>query len=111
MTTTRTGAVFTLVTASRPKRASTPASRAEAMATGMRSISFSNQPLAPAQAISRPQTMKAPTASGMSRPEVDASRAAPGVDQAVSTGWRVHRLKTRLVMPMPRPRAHSHEAV
>ena len=81
------------------------------MATGMRSISFSNQPLAPAQAISSPQTMKAPMASGISTPEVDASSAAPGVDQAVSTGWRVQRLKARLVRPMPRPRAHSQEAV
>ena len=81
------------------------------MATGMRSISFSNQPLAPATVMSRPQTTKAPIASGISTPEVEASRAAPGVDQAVSTGWRVHRLKARLVTPMPRPSAQSHEAV
>ena len=47
----------------------------------------------------------------MARPEVDASSAAPGVDQAVRMGWRVHRLKPRLVRPMPRPSAHSHEAV
>ena len=78
---------------------------------GMRSISFSNSPLAPAATISSPQTMKAPTASGMATPAVDASSAAPGVDQAVRMGWRVHRLRPRLVRPMPRPSAHSHEAV
>jgi hypothetical protein len=108
---TSSGAVRTLNTASSPNLASTPASSADAMATGMRSISFSNQPLAPAQTISRPQTMKAPMASGMATPALDASSAAPGVDQAVSTGWRVHRLSSKVVTPMPRPSAHSHEAV
>jgi len=38
------------------------------------------------------------------------SSAAPGVDQAVSTGWRYHRLRPRLVPPMPKPSAQIHEA-
>ncbi len=40
-----------------------------------------------------------------------ASSAAPGVDHAVSTGWRYHRLSPALVSPMPRPRAQIHELV
>ena len=56
--------------------------------------------------------MKAPTASasGTPAPAVTSS-AAPGVDQAVSTGMRYHRLRPALVNPMPMPSAHSHDAV
>ena len=51
--------------ACRPKRASTPASSAEAIAIGILFITRSNQPVAPASVISSAQTMKAPTASFM----------------------------------------------
>lgn len=55
--------------------------------------------------------MKAPIASAIGTPEVAASSAAPGVDQAVSTGWRVHRDRPRLVRPMPMPSAQIQEVV
>jgi len=48
-----------------PKRASTPPSSAEASAAGMRSITRSNQPVAPASRISAPHTRKAPVASAI----------------------------------------------
>ena len=75
--------------ASMPKRVSTPASRADAMATGMRFITRSNKPLKPTAVMSRPHKRKAPMASGIVRPDAPAAiTAAPGVDQAVSTGLR-----------------------
>ena len=48
-----------------PKRASTPASSADATATGMRFMPFSNQPLRPVRMTSRAHSMKDPTASAM----------------------------------------------
>ena len=55
----------------------------------MRFMARSNQPLTPATVMSSAQTMKAPTASAMPTPApAVTSSAAPGVDQAVSTGWR-----------------------
>ena len=50
--------------ASRPKRVSTPASSAAAIAMGTRSISRSNRPDAPASVISTAETMNAPVATG-----------------------------------------------
>jgi hypothetical protein len=44
--------------------------------------------VAPARTIKALQTMKAPMACGRSTPLLAATSAAPGVDQAVSTGWR-----------------------
>ena len=74
---------------SSPKRSSTPASMPEAIATGMRSIARSNQPEKPAIVISAAETRKAPVASSIVRPAaLVTSRAAPGVDQAVTTGAR-----------------------
>ncbi len=59
------------------------------MATGMRSIARSNQPEKPASVIRAAETRKAPVASSMVRPTAPVtSRAAPGVDQAVTTGAR-----------------------
>ena len=111
MTSTSSGALLTVSTASSPKRASTPASKAAATAKGMRSIRRSNQPVRPKIRINTAQNRNAPTASGMLRPEVAASKAAPGVDQAVKMGWRDHQDRPRLVSPMPRPRAHIQELV
>ena len=49
----------------------------------------SNQPVAPATKISRPQNMNAPMASAIGTPtRLVASSAAPGVDQAVTMGMR-----------------------
>ena len=71
-----------------------------------------NQPLAPATVMSSAHTMKAPTACAIGTPTpAVTSSAAPGVDQAVSTGCRYHRLRPRLVQPMPRPSAQIHDAV
>ena len=47
----------------------------------------------------------------MGMPWVAAISAAPGVDQAVSTGRRYHSDSSRLLAPMPRPRAQIQEAV
>jgi hypothetical protein len=45
--------------------------------------------VAPARVISSAHTMKAPTAFGHGHPHAGrGQQAAPGVDQAVSTGWR-----------------------
>jgi hypothetical protein len=97
--------------ASKAKRASTPASKAAARACGMRSMTRANQPVAPARVMSSAHTRKAPTPSAMGTPTpAVASKAAPGVDQAVSTGWRYQTLSPRLVRPMPRPRAQIQEA-
>ena len=65
MAMTSSGAVCAAAKACMPKRASTPASSALAMAMGMRFITRANQPVAPASVISTAQTMKAPTASCM----------------------------------------------
>ena len=79
--------VFIATKTSSPKRSSTPASMAEASETGMRLIARSNQPEKPATAISTPHNKKAPIASGMATPlALVMSMAAPGVDQAVTTG-------------------------
>ncbi|MNH08663.1 hypothetical protein D3C79_680870 [compost metagenome] len=52
-------------------------------------ISLSNQPLMPHRVISKEEMMKAPMASArLKLPRLVMSRAAPGVDQAVSTGVR-----------------------
>ena len=74
---------------SRPKRSSTPASMPEATGTGMRDIPRSNQPVTPARSMSTALARKAPTMADMGRPAaLVASSAAPGVDQAVTTGTR-----------------------
>ena len=94
-----------------PKRASTPASSAEVMATGMCRIRRSRAPLAPTMMVSKAASMNAPTACAMvnpspARPAV-ASTAAPGVDQAIITGLRSHKDGSTVHRPMPRPRAQG----
>ncbi|MNF84946.1 hypothetical protein D3C84_673280 [compost metagenome] len=74
---------------SSPNLSSTPASMAAARGAGMWRISLSNQPLMPHRVISKEEMMKAPMASArLKLPRLVMSRAAPGVDQAVSTGVR-----------------------
>ena len=73
-----------------PKRASTPANSAEAIATGMRLMSFSNQPVMPNSVTSAALTINAPTASPILNPPATlavASTAAPGVDHATMMGF------------------------
>ncbi len=74
---------------SSPKRSNTPASSAEASARGRRCIRRSNRPVTPHRVINSAEKRKAPMASLMLTPgRLVASRAAPGVDQAVSSGMR-----------------------
>ncbi len=80
----------------------------------MRLITRSNQPVAPATAMSSAQIMKAPTASAMLKaPEAPAvaSTAAPGVDQATITGWRMSIEGTSEHSPMPSPSAQIQEVI
>ena len=79
------------------------------MACGMRSITRSKVRVTPASTINTPQATKAPTASPIATPLVPAISAAPGVDQAVSTGSRRHHDKPIDVTPMPRPSAQIHD--
>ena len=81
---------------------------------GMRSITRSNQPVAPARVMSAPLARKAPTASAMDRPPAsaaEATTAAPGVDQATITGLRSQRDGSAVHSPMPRPRAQIQEVI
>jgi hypothetical protein len=76
----------------------------EAIEIGRRPIIFSKQPLKPETVISIAETRKAPIASGIETPAaLVISIAAPGVDQAVSTGTRKRNERAMLVSPMPRP--------
>jgi len=71
----------------RPKRSSTPPNIAAASVFGTCFISVSTQPVTPHSVISAEAKRKAPIASLMGRPtSAVPSSAAPGVDQAVSTG-------------------------
>ena len=66
-----------------------PASMAEAMLAGMRSISRPSGRMAAVSRISTAASTKAPTAAWMpGTPAVEAISAAPGVDQAVMMGMR-----------------------
>ena len=80
---------FMATNTSIPKRTNTPASSAEAMDSGMRSMMRSNHPVMPLKVMSSAENKNAPMASDMGMPtRVVASKAAPGVDQAVTTGLR-----------------------
>ena len=70
------------------KRKITPASIAEAIGMGMRSINPPSGRKAAVSIISTAATRKAPTAEAMSKPLAAAIRAAPGVDQAQIIGMR-----------------------
>ena len=72
---------------------------------------FSNQPVMPNSVTSTALTIKAPTASDIEKPPASASTAAPGVDQAIMTGWRSHRDGTSEHRPMPSPSAHIQDAI
>ena len=61
----------------------------EASGTGMRDMPRSNQPVAPAITMSTADTRNAPIMAGIGNPTALVARsAAPGVDQAVTTGTR-----------------------
>ena len=77
----------------------------------MRFITRSKTPVRPASTISALQKTKAPVASAKPTPLVAASNAAPGVDQAVSTGCRYHSERATELSPMPRPKAQIQDVV
>lgn len=81
--------VFIAVKISKPNRKSTLANMPEAIDMGIQLIKRSNQLLNPNRTINPAETRKAPTASGIGTPAAEViSIAAPGVDQAVTTGIR-----------------------
>ncbi len=115
MATTRPSDEPAAAKASRPKRVSTPASKAPASGIGIRSITRSNQPVAPTATISSAETMKAPVASAIPEPAARAGDgehfAAPGVLQAITVGLAQPERRQHFVRPMPQPSAHIHDAV
>lgn len=95
-----------------PKLKRMPASMAETTAAGTCRISRPNTPVNPTSVITAPATTNAPTASAYAyAPRLVTSSAAPGVDHAVMTGVRVHRLSPMHVSPLPMETAHTHELV
>jgi hypothetical protein len=70
------------------KRISTPASIAAAMEVGIRSISRPKGLMRAASIMRPPARINDPPAAWMEMPLEAAMRAAPGVDQAVTTGMR-----------------------
>ena len=87
-----------------PKRSRMPASIAAARPGGMIFIRRANRPVAPQITISAEAKIKIPAASCRLLPARPvASSAAPGVDQAVSTGARYHKLSASVLTPMPMP--------
>jgi hypothetical protein len=58
-----------------------------------------------------PARTKAPAASGKVTPSVAMTRAAPAVDHARTTGWRVHQLRAALPRPLASDTARTQEAV
>ena len=114
ITSTNGSAVCAAKKPCKPKRASTPASNAEAMPIGMRFITRSNQPVAPLIAISAALTIKAPTASFIVNPPASpavANTAAPGVLHATITGFLSHNEGSNEHKPIPKPNAHIHEVM
>ena len=94
--------------------ASTPASSADARAMGILFITRSNQPVAPTMTMRTALMRNAPTASAMVKPPAMpavASTAAPGVLQAIITGWRSTSEGTAEHSPMPSPSAHIQEVI
>ena len=81
-----------------------------AMPSGSFDIARSKRPENPAIASSSPHSMNAPIASGIDTPATPVtSIAAPGVDQAVTTGARQRNDRPMQVTPMPMPSAPIHE--
>ena len=93
------------------KGRSTPASIAAATAAGIAPTARESAGTAPVSAMSPPARMKAPTASWMSIPEVAAMSAAPGVDQASTTGTRVPQLRAAEPRPLATDTAATQDAV
>ena len=71
-----------------------------------------NSPEKPASAVSIATSTNAPMASDSGTPAwLAISIAAPGVDQAVTTGMRQRSDSPMPVTAMPMPSAHSHDAI
>ena len=91
---------------------STPASIALAMLPGIARTRRASAGTRPVSASSPPHTMNAPTAAAKPWDGVgaEASRAAPGVDQATVTGARLHQDKAIQARPTVTDRAISPDA-
>ena len=74
----------------RQNGSNTPASIAAAIPSGIAATSRPKGRTAAVSATNPPASTKAPTASGIVTPVVAAISAAPGVDQASTTGTRFH---------------------
>ena len=99
-------------TASKAKRANTPANIADASAVGILSINRANKPLTPANTINSPQNTNAPIACGRLTPaRLVTSSAAPGVDHATMTGCLYQRDKPKVHKPMPKLSAPIQEPI
>ena len=91
MGSTASGASTTPRTGARQSSTSTPASIACASGAGIAATAFARPGHSPVSTTSAPVTINAPTAAGHppSGTAPAASRAAPGVDHASTTGIRV----------------------
>ncbi|MNY41001.1 hypothetical protein D3C86_1757820 [compost metagenome] len=100
------------VNACKPNRSSTPASIAAARVCGIIFISLANSPVKPQSKIRALAKIKIPMVSASVTPcKLVASRAAPGVDQAVNTGALYHRESANVLTPMPIPSAVIQPAI
>ncbi len=109
---TRTGALCRAVKTPVPNANRMPASIAFTIPAGTALISRPNRPVTPNSTTTTPLSTNAPTASRYGyAPRLVTSRAAPGVDQAVTTGVRVHQLSSRAVSPLPIATAQIQDAV
>ena len=94
------------------KGSSTPASMAEATEAGIFCASRPSAGRRPVSTIRTAANTKAPMALDQPSPSVEAaSRAAPGVDQASTTGILNRQLSTIPGRPMPRHRAVTIETI
>ena len=108
---TSAGAVSAAAAPFSTKGSSTPASIPPAIPSGISATARPRGRIAPVSAISRPATTKAPTACGIVRPEVAATSAAPGVDQASTTGTRCQLDSSADPTALPRQTASTQLAV
>ena len=101
-----------LLNAFRPNCNSTPASIAAASECGISFINRANRPVTPHSRISAFANINTPMVSASVTPcRLVASRAAPGVDQAVSTGALYHHDNASVLIPIPSPSAVIHPAI
>ena len=101
-----------LLNACSPNLSNTPASIAAARECGISFIRRANNPVTPHSRMSALAKMKIPMVSASVTPcRLVANSAAPGVDQAVSTGALYHQESASVLTPIPIPRAVIQPAI